>query len=212
MARRLITVEGTEGAGKTTAMVVIADWLRDRGERVVVTREPGGTALGEELREVLLAHRQEGMSAEAEVLLMFAARAEHLERVIRPAIEEGAWVICDRFTDASVAYQGAGRRLGIERVEALADWLHPDIQPGLTFWLDLPVAVGLARAAGRSAPDRFEAEQADFFERIRAGYADIAERQPHRVQRVDASRAVDSVKADIKALLQAHYQDHPRHD
>lgn len=212
MARRLITVEGTEGAGKTTALVMIADWLRDRGERVVVTREPGGTALGEELREVLLAHREEGMSAEAEVLLMFAARAEHLARVIRPAIEAGAWVICDRFTDASVAYQGAGRGLGIERVETLAGWLHPDIQPGLTLWLDLPVAVGLARAAGRSAPDRFEAEQADFFERIRAGYADIAERQPQRVQRVDASRAVDSVKADIKALLQAHYQDHHRHD
>ncbi len=206
MAERFITVEGIEGAGKTTAMDVISDWLHAHGEQVVTTREPGGTALGEELRGVLLAHREDGMSAEAEVLLMFAARAEHLSRVIRPALAEGAWVVCDRFTDASIAYQGAGRSLGVERIESLAQWLHPDVQPGLTFWLDLPVAVGLARAAGRSAPDRFEAEKAEFFHRIHAGYAEIAKRYPQRIQRVNAGQPLEQVQAEIRRLLERHYQ------
>lgn len=206
MTGRFITVEGIEGAGKTTAMEMISSWLRDRGEQVVTTREPGGTPLGEELRGVLLGHREDGMSPEAEVLLMFAARAEHLERVIRPALSEGAWVVCDRFTDASIAYQGAGRGLGVARIESLAQWLHPDIEPGLTLWLDLPVAKGLARAAGRSAPDRFEAEKAEFFHRIQAGYASIAQRYPQRIQRVDAEQPLDQVQAAIRQLLAQHYQ------
>ncbi len=209
MTGRFITVEGIEGAGKTTAMTVIGDWLRAQGERVVTTREPGGTPLGEELRALLLAHREGGMSGEAEVLLMFAARAEHLKRVIQPALAEGAWVVCDRFTDASVAYQGAGRGLGIKRVQALADWLHADLQPGLTLWLDLPVKLGLERAAGRSAPDRFEAEKAEFFERIRGGYATLAEQCPKRIRRIDAEQPPTQVKAQIEALLQSHYQDRP---
>lgn len=204
MAERFITIEGTEGAGKTTAMQIIIEWLQARGEEVVSTREPGGTALGEELRAVLLAHRSDGMSAEAEVLLMFAARAEHLARVIRPALARGAWVVCDRFTDASIAYQGAGRALGIERIQSLADWVHPDIQPGLTLWLDLPVELGLTRAARRSTPDRFEAEETAFFERIRQGYATIAEQQPERVQRIAAEQAPEQVKARIIAVLEAY--------
>ena len=200
---RFITVEGIEGAGKTTALETIRHWVRDRGGSPVLTREPGGTELGEELREVLLSHRDGGMSAEAEVLLMFAARAEHLSRIIRPALAAGRWVICDRFTDASIAYQGMGRGLGIDRVRALAAWTHADIHPELTLWLDLPVPLGLARAAGRSRPDRFEAEQHRFFEAVRAGYAEIAQTEPARIQRIDASGTRDEVRMAIIAALEA---------
>ncbi|KAF0280292.1 dTMP kinase [Spiribacter aquaticus] len=204
---RLITVEGTEGAGKSSALAVIRDWVTAHGGEPVVTREPGGTALGEELREVLLGHREAGMSAEAEVLLMFAARAEHVRTVIQPALQAGQWVICDRFTDASLAYQGGGRGLGIERVRALADWLLGDLQPGLTLWLDLPVATGLARAAGRSAPDRFESERARFFEAVRAAYAELANADPARIARVDATQSLARVGAAIETLLDEHYDD-----
>jgi dTMP kinase len=204
---RLITVEGTEGAGKSSALAVIRDWVTAHGGEPVVTREPGGTALGEELREVLLGHREAGMSAEAEVLLMFAARAEHVRTVIQPALQAGQWVICDRFTDASLAYQGGGRGLGIERVRALADWLLGDLQPGLTLWLDLPVATGLARAAGRSAPDRFESERARFFEAVRAAYAELANANPRRIARVDATQSLARVGAAIETLLDEHYDD-----
>ncbi|KAF0284920.1 dTMP kinase [Spiribacter sp. SSL99] len=204
---RLITVEGTEGAGKSSALAIIRDWVTAHGGEPVVTREPGGTALGEELREVLLGHREAGMSAEAEVLLMFAARAEHVRTVIQPALQAGQWVICDRFTDASLAYQGGGRGLGIERVRALADWLLGDLQPGLTLWLDLPVATGLARAAGRSAPDRFESERARFFEAVRAAYAELANADPGRITRVDATQSLARVGAAIETLLDEHYDD-----
>ncbi|AUB78327.1 dTMP kinase [Spiribacter roseus] len=204
---RLITVEGTEGAGKSSALAVIRDWVTAHGGEPVVTREPGGTALGEELREVLLGHREAGMSAEAEVLLMFAARAEHVRTIIQPALQAGQWVICDRFTDASLAYQGGGRGLGIERVRALADWLLGDLQPGLTLWLDLPVATGLARAAGRSAPDRFESERARFFEAVRAAYAELANANPARIARVDATQSLARVGAAIETLLDEHYDD-----
>jgi dTMP kinase len=202
---RFITTEGTEGAGKTSAIATIRDWLSARGGEVVVTREPGGTALGEELREVLLTQREAGMAAETEALLMFAARAEHLEQVIRPALNAGQWVICDRFTDASLAYQGGGRGLGVARVAGLADWLHDGLTPGLTLWLDLPVTVGLARAAGRSRPDRFESEQVRFFESVRAAYAELARREPARIQRIDASQSEPVVQATITAILAAHY-------
>ncbi|PZA00636.1 dTMP kinase [Gammaproteobacteria bacterium 2W06] len=204
---RLITVEGTEGAGKSSALAIIRDWVTAHGGEPVVTREPGGTALGEELREVLLGHREAGMSAEAEVLLMFAARAEHVRTVIQPALQAGQWVICDRFTDASLAYQGGGRGLGIARVRALADWLLGDLQPGLTLWLDLPVATGLARAAGRSAPDRFESERARFFEAVRAAYAELANADPTRIARVDATQSLARVGAAIETLLDEHYDD-----
>ena len=204
---RLITIEGIEGAGKSTALDTVAQWARAAGYAVVTTREPGGTPLGEELREVLLAHRTEGMSAESEVLLMFAARAEHLARVIRPALAAGRWVICDRFTDASIAYQGGGRALGPQRVRALADWLHADLTPDLTLWLDLPVSQGLQRAAGRSAPDRFEAEKSRFFEAVRAGYADLAQSDPRRFRRIDASLPLPAVQAAIVELLEGVFHD-----
>ena len=200
-----ISVEGTEGAGKTGAVAVISDWLKASGRSVVTTREPGGTEVGEELRAVLLGHRDGGMSAEAEVLLMFAARAEHLERVIRPALAAGRWVVCDRFTDASIAYQGCGRGLGMARVSALGDWLHADLAPDLTLWLDLPVRLGLRRAAGRSRPDRFESEQARFFEAVRAGYAGLARDHGQRIQRIDASLTQPAVHAAIEAALEERF-------
>ena len=203
--RRFISIEGIEGAGKTSALATVRDWITARGDDPLITREPGGTQLGEELRDVLLGHRERGMSAEAEVLLMFAARAEHLEQVIKPALQAGRWVICDRFTDASLAYQGAGRGLGIERVRELADWLIGDWQPGLTLWLDLPVATGLARAAGRSAPDRFESEHQPFFETVRSAYASIAGSEPERVCRVDAAPPLEHVQAAIAAILAARF-------
>ncbi len=197
MRGAFITIEGTEGAGKSSAVETARGWLQAAGHRVVCTREPGGTGLGEELREVLLSHRDDGMTPAAEVLLMFAARAEHIERVIRPALDAGDWVICDRFSDASIAYQGSGRGLGVDHVQALAAWLHPDLQPDLTLWLDLPVETGLARAAERSAPDRFEREKTAFFERVRAGYQTIAERAPDRVRRIDAAQSPAEVSAAI---------------
>ncbi|MEX0384731.1 dTMP kinase [Spiribacter pallidus] len=202
MRGAFITIEGTEGAGKSSAVETARGWLQAAGHRVVCTREPGGTGLGEELREVLLSHRDDGMTPAAEVLLMFAARAEHIERVIRPALDAGDWVICDRFSDASIAYQGSGRGLGVDQVQALAAWLHPDLQPDLTLWLDLPVETGLARAAERSAPDRFEREKTAFFERVRAGYQTIAERAPDRVRRIDAAQSPAEVSAAIIDALQ----------
>lgn len=204
MHNRFLTIEGIEGAGKTTAMRTLSDWVSERGGDVVETREPGGTALGEELRATLLNHRGEGMSALSEVLLMFAARAEHIERVIQPALNAGQWVISDRFNDASIAYQGAGRGLGVERIEALADWLDSGRQPDLTLWLDVPVSTGLARAAGRSAPDRFEAEQSPFFEAVRSGYQWLAARYPERIVRIDASVDPAGVNQAIRAALEAH--------
>ncbi|AGY91893.1 hypothetical protein SPICUR_04570 [Spiribacter curvatus] len=205
--RRFITIEGTEGAGKTSALTTLRDWIAARGDEPLITREPGGTGLGEELRRVLLGHRERGMTAEAEVLLMFAARAEHFETVIRPALQAGRWVICDRFTDASLAYQGGGRGLGVERVRELADWLLGDLTPGLTLWLDLPVELGLARAAGRSTPDRFESEQQRFFEWVRSAYAQIARAEPERVCRVDAAQPLDRVQRAITAILAARFND-----
>ena len=202
-APQLITVEGIEGAGKSTAIDTIAGWLIGQGHRVVTTREPGGTALGEELRSMLLTHRAEGMAPDTEVLLMFAARAEHVARVIQPALAAGQWVVCDRFVDASIAYQGGGRGLGAERVEALAQWALADFMPTLTLWLDVPVEEGLRRAAGRSAPDRFESEKTRFFEAVRSSYAQLAKAQGDRIVRIDAGVPLDEVTQAITTTLEA---------
>ncbi|MCG3170326.1 MAG: Thymidylate kinase [Pseudomonadales bacterium] len=203
MARgRFITVEGGEGAGKSTNIACIAERLRAAGLRVRLTREPGGTPLAEEIRALLLATRDEEVCGEAEVLLMFAARMQHVERVIRPALERGEWVLCDRFADASIAYQGAGRGLGMARVQALRDLLLGDFGPDLTLLLDLPVALGMRRVDGRGAPDRFEREQAAFFERVRAGYHTLAAAEPQRFRVIDASRELPQVRAAVLAAIE----------
>ncbi|MEN8174287.1 MAG: dTMP kinase [Pseudomonadota bacterium] len=200
---RFVTLEGIEGSGKSSNMAFIARELTRRGKKVVVTREPGGTPLGENLRDVLLGHRHDGMSDAAELLLMFAARAEHLHQKILPALAEGVWVLCDRFTDATYAYQGGGRGIADERIAVLEQWVQGDVRPDLTLVLDLPVRQGLERAGKRSAPDRFEQQSLDFFESVRQSYLDIARREPERVKVIDASQSLAQVQADIAGILDA---------
>ena len=201
MSGRFVTVDGGEGAGKSTQMESIREYLERRGYRVVMTREPGGTSLGEEIRALLLGHREWGMTLAAETLLMFAARAEHLERVIRPALAAGCWVLCDRFTDATYAYQGGGRGLPLERIAVLEEWVQGELRPDLTLLLDVPVATGLMRAGRRGVADRFEREDVDFFERVRAIYLERAAREPDRCRVVDASQSVEAVRAEVETIL-----------
>lgn len=199
---RFITLEGVEGAGKSTALALVQQAVEAAGHGVVVTREPGGTPLGEELRGLLLGHQHQGMSDDAELLLMFAARAEHLHRIIKPALATGRWVICDRFTDATYAYQGGGRGLSRERIAQLETWVQGELRPDLTLLLDLPVEQGLRRAGSRSAPDRFESEQNAFFERVRRAYLDIAAAQPRRVRTIEAGQDLPQVSAAIRAVME----------
>lgn len=201
MVGRLITVEGGEGAGKTTQLIFMRDFLEQAGYPVTLTREPGGTRLGEELRALLLGHRDDGMALKTETLLMFAARAEHLERVIGPALAAGQWVLCDRFTDATYAYQGGGRGLPMAQIAVLEDWVQGDLRPDLTLLLDLPVAVGRARAGERGPADRFERETVEFFERVRAAYRDRAQQHPDRYRIVDAAQPIAIVRAEVEKLL-----------
>ncbi|MES9868948.1 MAG: dTMP kinase [Sedimenticola sp.] len=199
---KFITVEGGEGAGKSTNLDYIQKLLTDAGHEVVFTREPGGTGLGEEVRELLLGHKHTGMSEDTELLLMFAARAEHLAGKIVPAIEEGKWVLCDRFTDASYAYQGGGRGIDWQHIAELEKWVQGDLRPDLTLLLDLPVEQGLKRAGERSEPDRFEVEAQHFFERVRAAYLRIAEEQPGRVKVIDASLELEQVQSRIRTAIE----------
>ncbi|MEW6354501.1 MAG: dTMP kinase [Pseudomonadota bacterium] len=205
MQARFITVEGVEGAGKSTCIDFIRRVLRARGIDVVATREPGGTPLGEQLRAVLLDHRQD-ITPDAEALLMFAARAEHVASVIRPALAAGRWVLSDRFTDASYAYQGGGRGIALERIAQLEAWVQGDLRPDLTLLLDIPVELGLTRAGRRSAPDRFEREHAAFFERVRAAYLEQARRHAQRYRVIDAAQPLENVQAHIKRALDEFLQ------
>lgn len=196
---KFITLEGGEGVGKSTNLSFIRHFLERRGLPLVDTREPGGTPLGEELRHLLLGHRD--LSAQAELLLMFAARAQHLEQVIRPALAAGTWVVCDRFTDASHAYQGGGRGLPAAFIDALEHWVHGDLQPDLTLLLLAPAEVGLERVRQRGAVDRFETESMDFFRRVHAAYRDRAERHPERIRCIDAGQPLPVVQAEIARHL-----------
>ncbi len=196
-----ITVEGGEGAGKSTSLAHIQSYLEQAEIEPLMTREPGGTPVGEEIRQLLLTHREGGLSPQAELLLMFAARAEHLRRVIHPALEEGSWVVCDRFTDASYAYQGGGRRLGFERVRELEHLVHPDFRPHATLLLDVPVEVGLARAGRRSELDRFESEDRAFQRRVRESYLQLAEQNPGRYHVVDATATPMEVQQAVERIL-----------
>lgn len=197
---RFITVEGTEGVGKSTNIRAIVQLLEARGIEVVATREPGGTPLAEELRTMLLVARDEPVAAMTEVLLMFAARAQHLSQVVRPALAVGKWVVCDRFTDATFAYQGGGRGFDTSVIEALANIVHGDLEPDLTIYLDVPVEVGLARIDARDR-DRFESERREFFERIRQAYLDRCNRYA-RFRYIDASGPLAEVQARIATAVQ----------
>ena len=194
---KFITFEGIEGVGKSTNMAVFAERLEAAGHRVLLTREPGGTPMAEEIRDLVKNRADEPVPEIAELLLIFAARAFLVNNVIVPALDAGTWVICDRFTDSSRAYQGAGRGLPLETIDQLADWVHGDTWPDLTILLDAPVDVGLDRAGRRGAADRFESEEREFFERARACFLAIAEREPERVVVLDATGSLESVSAAV---------------
>lgn len=198
---RFISVEGIEGAGKSTALAFIQSRLEQEGYPTLVSREPGGTPLGEEIRYLLLTPRECDMSVNTELLLLFASRAEHLAQKILPALDQGAWIVCDRFVDATYAYQGSGRGISWERISNLEAWFQEIIYPDLTLLLDLPVPIGLERARERSAPDRFEIEHESFFQRVRTGYQEIAAREPERVKLVDASVSLPQVQIQLASII-----------
>ena len=191
---QFITVEGTEGVGKSTNMDFIESWLKRAGKELVITREPGGTELGEKLRAVLLDAKEQSMCDDTELLLMFAARAQHLHEVIQPALDAGKWVLCDRFTDSTYAYQGGGRGIELSRIAQLETWVQGHRRPDMTLILDLPIDVGLERAGKRSAPDRFELEKHDFFNKVRDTYLSRAAANPERYQVIDASPSISDLK------------------
>lgn len=199
-----MTLEGTDGAGKTTALKAAEQCLRRRDIDFVTTREPGGTPLAEEVRTLLITPREEAIAPLAETLLLFAARAQHVETVIAPALKAGRWVLCDRFTDATRAYQGAARGVPKDAIEALAALTHPGLQPDLTLYLDLPPDVARARITSADLPlrDRFEQEEADFFGRVRAGYLALTDGNP-RFRVVDAATSVEAVATQIIEQLDA---------
>lgn len=195
---RFITVEGGEGVGKSTNIDFVCELIRRHSRQVLKTREPGGTPTAERIRELLLEHGDEPLPDTAELLLFFAARSLHVENVIRPALAAGTWVVCDRFTDTTRAYQGAARGLDRDRIETLAGWVHPDLAPDLTLLLDASDAVGLGRAGSRGEADRLEAEARQFHARARAGYLELAEAEPGRFAVIDASRPLAAVQADVE--------------
>ncbi len=197
-----ITLEGAEGVGKSTNLAYVAELVQAAGHAVVVTREPGGTPLAERIRELLLQRAGEGVAESTELLLIFAARAQHIERVIRPALAQGKWVVCDRFTDATYAYQGGGRGLDIAAIDQLRHLVQRDLEPDLTLLLDAPVEIGQGRARARGELDRFESEQTAFFERVRQAYLRQAERHPDRFRIVDAAQPLAAVQRQLLQLLQ----------
>ena len=200
---KFITVEGTEGVGKTTNIQRITEWLDERGIAYISTREPGGTVLGEKIRDLLLDKDNTGMAASAELLLMFAARAQHLEEKIIPALAAGTWVLCDRFTDATYAYQGFGRGLNCEHIKQLEKLVQGDLHPDFTLILDIDPELGMSRVRARGELDRFESEALEFFDRVRAGYRERANDNPSRYCLVDASSPLTVVQEHIVEALNA---------
>jgi len=202
---KFITFEGIDGAGKSTHLAWAADLLRGRGVSVVVTREPGGTILGEKLRQMLLAGEQR-IHPETETLLMFTARRQHLEEVIHPALQRGDWVLCDRFTDASFAYQGGGRGVEKQKLEDLERWVHPDLQPDLTLLFDVSAELGQSRVERIKSPDRFEREDVGFFSRVRNAYLERLQQWPKRMVGIDGSKPVADIQREIEQLILAKWK------
>ena len=206
-SNKFISIEGSEGAGQSTSIAFILDWFAQHGIEPVMTREPGGTPLAEEIREVLLEQRTESVHPDTELLLMYASRVQHCEEKIKPALAAGHWVISDRFNDASFAYQGAAREMVLDRMAALDLWALGDFKPDYTLFLDVPVEIGLQRAGLRSAPDRFEQESMDFFDRVRSGYLARAKADPERFIVIDASRTIPEVEAQLTTALEQIFSD-----
>ncbi len=198
---RFITLEGGEGVGKTTNLVFLEQLLIAQGIGVVKTREPGGTLLAEKIRQLLLETHDEAVDPMAELLMMFAARAQHIRHVIKPALARGDWVLCDRFTDATYAYQGGGRGMAMDKIAWLERAVQGDLKPDLTLLLDAPVQIGMVRAKGRGELDRFEQERCDFFEKVRQTYLNLAQQQPERFAVIDASQPLDDVQRAIKSRI-----------
>ena len=201
MSGKFITIEGGEGGGKSTNMAYVQAYLAARDIDLVVSREPGGTELSEKIRGLLLDPENKGMASDTELLLMFAARAQHLEELIQPALSVGKWVLCDRFTDATYAYQGGGRGLPMQRISQLETWVQGELRPDLTLLLDLPVSLGMERAGKRGDLDRFEQEEIAFFERVRACYLERARQKPGQYRIIDASKPLDEVQGQISMVL-----------
>ncbi len=199
---RFITVEGIEGVGKSSNIDVLVRHIENAGFEVVQTHEPGGTPLSADIRNILMHRGDEPIPEIAELLLMFAARSLNVNNNIRPALDAGKWVVCDRFTDSSRAYQSGGRGLPMETVNQVADWVHGDLWPDLTILLDAPVEVGMARAGNRSKPDRIEKEENEFFARVRESYLELAANEPERFVVIDTTRALPEVQADVISLAQ----------
>lgn len=198
---KFISVEGIEGVGKSTNIDVVVRRIEAAGHKVLTTREPGGTPFAEDIREILMNRNDEPIPEIAEVLLMFAARSFNVNNVIVPALEAGTWVVCDRFTDSSRAYQSGGRGIPMETIDRVADWVHGDTWPDVTILLDAPVEVGMERAGKRSAPDRFEQERHDFFQRVRECYLQIATREPDRFVVIDTTADIAAVRTDVANLI-----------
>ena len=198
---KFITIDGVEGAGKSTQIDLICKHLYEKGIKVVRTREPGGTEVGEKIRSVLLDVENQEMHSDTELLLMFSSRNELIQNKIIPALNDGYWVVSDRFTDASFAYQGGGRMLNLDRIAELEDWVLGDFKPDLTLVLDVSVEVGMARIEARAAKDRIELEEREFFERVRSVFIRRSETFPERIKLIDASEAVDDIHSKIRALI-----------
>lgn len=196
-----ITLEGSEGAGKSTALLFIKNYFQQKKIDCVFTREPGGTSVGESIREILLHHKKEMILPETELLLMFAARAQHIAHVIKPALQAGKTVVSDRFTDASFAYQGGGRNISLDYLQTLEKWIQGDVKPHLTLLLDAPVEIGLSRMQQRGEKDRIENEKKEFFERVRNAYLARAKQFPERFVIIDASQSVEKVQGQIRRTL-----------
>jgi len=203
MRGKFITIEGSEGVGKSTNIEFIRQYITAQGVDLIITREPGGTPLAENIRELLLAKREESVDDLAELLLMFAARAQHINQYIEPALKAGQWVLCDRFTDSTFAYQGGGRGLNTSAIQTLEKLVQKEFQPHLTFYLDIDVKIGLARAAERAELDRFESEKIDFFERVREAYLARVQADPNRFRVIDASQDLPNVQAAIQTHLKS---------
>lgn len=201
MSGKFITLEGGEGAGKTTCLKHVEQRIKEAGIELCVTREPGGTRSGEKIREILLDRGNFDILDDTELMLMFAARSQHLHELIRPALAADTWVLCDRFTDATYAYQGGGRGISYERIAILEEWVQQGLKPDLTLLLDLPVEIGLKRAGLRSTPDRFESENVSFMERMRSAYLEIADSEPERVKVIDSAQELDDVLLQIDMVL-----------
>ncbi len=198
-----ISIEGIEGAGKSTQLSFIQRYLSEKGKKLTVTREPGGTALGEQIRTLLLTPTETGMAVDTELLLMFAARAEHIEQIIKPALQRDEWVLSDRFTDATFAYQGGGRGIEQQRITEIAKWTLNGLQPDLTLLFDLPVELGQQRVLSRNeGVDRFEQEKVDFFQKVRDCYLERAEQEPQRIKIIDASQSITDIELQLTNILQ----------